>query len=182
MRNKLYQSIVLFLLCLPLVGLAATINVTGSVKIKGNLTVVGTLTKTSGTFAIDHPLDPANKILYHSFVESNAPENLYDGTATLDSKGEVTIVLPAYWDALNKDARYQFFALEQPMPNLYIKQEEKNNQFSIGGGAPGGTVSWQVTGTRHDPYILAHPQPVEVEKGPTQSVPKGECIFEPLCK
>jgi hypothetical protein len=38
--------------------------------IPGNLTVNGTLAKGSGSFVIDHPLDPANKYLYHSFVES----------------------------------------------------------------------------------------------------------------
>jgi hypothetical protein len=68
------------------------------------------------------------------------------------------------------------------MPNLYVKSAERNNEFTIAGGAPGGTISWQVTGIRHDPYILAHPIIVEVEKGPGQPVKKGECLFEELCK
>jgi hypothetical protein len=33
----------------------------------GNVHVTGTLTKGGGAFKIDHPLDPANKYLYHSF-------------------------------------------------------------------------------------------------------------------
>lgn len=37
---------------------------------------------------IDHPLDPANKYLEHSCVESDDRRNLYDGTVTLDSTGE----------------------------------------------------------------------------------------------
>jgi hypothetical protein len=70
----------------------------------------------------------------------------------------------------------------QAMPNLYIKEEEHDNQFVIAGGPPGGQVSWQITGIRRDPYILMHPIMVEVLKGPGQIVDKGKCLFEILCK
>jgi hypothetical protein len=36
----------------------------------GDATVTGSLSKGGGSFRIDHPLDPAGKYLYHSFVES----------------------------------------------------------------------------------------------------------------
>ena len=39
-------------------------------------------------------------------------------------------------------------------------------------------VSWQVTGIRQDPYILANPVINEVEKGPDELVDKGEFLFE----
>jgi hypothetical protein len=68
------------------------------------------------------------------------------------------------------------------MPNLHIKKEESQNSFVIGGGVPGGKVSWQVTGVRHDPYILANPIIPEVYKTDTTLVKNGECLFEPLCK
>jgi hypothetical protein len=158
------------------------ITINANTKFAGNLTITGSLTKSSGTFEIDDPLDPANKLLFHSFVESPDVKNIYNGNATLDKNGEVVIELPEYWDALNRDPRYQFFALYQAMPNLYIKEEEHDNHFTIGGGAPGGQVSWQITGIRHDPYILAHPIIVEVLKGLGQPVDKGKCIFEPLCR
>ena len=145
--------------------------------ILGNLVVTGNISKTSSTFAIDYPLDPKNKILYHSFVESPDVKNIYDGVATLDQNGEATIELPDYFEALNKDYRYQFFPYKEAMPNLYIKQEVTDNHFTIAGGAPGGTISWQVTGIRHDPYILAHPIVPVVEKGPNALVDKGEYIF-----
>jgi len=183
MQNKKSFGFIVFVavtILLPLSALAVTLS--GNVKFLGNLAITGSLTKGSGTFAIDDPIDPANKILYHSFVESPDVKNIYDGIATLDAKGEVTVSLPAYFDALNTGVRYQFFALDQAMPNLYIKTEEKNNQFTIGGGVEGGKVSWQVTGIRHDPYILANPIIPEVEKGPGQLVDKGVCVFEPLCK
>ena len=54
----------------------------------GNVQVTGSLSKGAGSFKIDHPLDPANKYLYHSFVESPDMLNIYRGTVALDSKGE----------------------------------------------------------------------------------------------
>jgi hypothetical protein len=166
---------------MPLLSYAA-IRLTGNVRFLGNLAITGALSKGSGTFEIDHPLDPANKLLFHSFVESPEAKNVYNGIATLDADGEVTITLPEYWDALNNEPRYQFFPLKEAMPDLYIKTEEHDNQFTIAGGTPGGTISWQITGVRHDPYIRANPIIPEVEKGPNQPVNKGECLYEPLCE
>ena len=39
-------------------------------EVFGGLSVSGNLTKGSGSFKIDHPLDPGNRYLFHSFVES----------------------------------------------------------------------------------------------------------------
>jgi hypothetical protein len=158
------------------------VTFTGNVQFKGTLNVGGSLTKGSGTFVIDHPLDPKNTLLFHSFVESPDAKNIYDGIAKLDKNGEVRIFLPAYFDALNTDVRYQWLAMYQAMPNLYIKEEEHDNQFVIAGGPAGGQVSWQITGVRRDPYILMHPIMVEVLKGPGQIVERGKCLFAPLCK
>jgi len=36
----------------------------------GNVQITGTISKGGGSFKIDHPLDPENKYLYHSFIES----------------------------------------------------------------------------------------------------------------
>ncbi len=47
----------------------------------------GYIYKNSGGFQIDHPLDPANKVLVHSFVESPDMKNLYDGIVILEEKG-----------------------------------------------------------------------------------------------
>lgn len=154
----------------------------GSVKFKTSLAIVGALAKGGGTFVIDHPLAPFAKLLYHSFVESPEPKNVYDGVAKLDQNGEVRIQLPAYFEALNTDFRYQFFPHFAAMPNLYVKEEVRNNSFVIAGGKPGGEISWQITGNRHDPYILANPIIPEVLKGPDQPVNRGECLFEPLCR
>src|SRR5688572_10280016 len=65
-------------------GLTFTDNVTAA----KTFAVGSTLAKSGGTFLIDHPLDPANKLLYHSFVESPDAKNIYDGVAELDENGE----------------------------------------------------------------------------------------------
>jgi len=129
----------------------------------GNVYVGGTLSKSAGSFKIDHPLDPANKYLYHSFVESPDMKNVYDGIAVLDGDGRATVQLPAYFQALNRDYRYQLTCIGGYAP-VYIGQEISDNAFVIAGGSPGMKVSWQVTGIRQDDYAKAHPIIPEVEK------------------
>jgi len=130
----------------------------------GNLSINGNLSKGGGSFKIDHPLDPANKYLYHSFVESPDMMNIYNGLVTLDAHGSAWITMPDYFDALNRDFRYQLTSVGRPQPNLYICRELSGNRFKISGGKPGGKVSWQVTGVRQDAWANAHRIPVEVEK------------------
>jgi hypothetical protein len=131
--------------------------------VNGNLNVSGTLSKSSGSFKIDHPLDPANKYLYHSFVESPDMKNIYDGIAILDLNGEATIALPDWFEALNKDFRYQLTSIGAFAP-MYVADEIKASQFRIAGGRPGMKISWQVTGIRKDAYANAHRIPTEEDK------------------
>jgi hypothetical protein len=151
---------------------AAVLN--GKVKITGNLEKAG------GSFKIDHPLDPANKYLHHSFVESPDMKNVYDGIVVLDRKGKAEIELPNWFGALNKDFRYQLTAIGAPGPNLYIAEEisetrtsnydskssnkTNSSRFKIAGGASGMKVSWQVTGIRKDPWANANRIQVEEDK------------------
>ncbi len=130
----------------------------------GNVTVTGTLSKGGGSFKIDHPLDPENKYLYHSFVESPDMKNVYDGVVLLDARGEAWVELPEWFDGLNRDFRYQLTAIGAPGPNLYIAEEISNNRVKIAGGNSGMKVSWQVTGIRQDAFANAHRITVEEEK------------------
>jgi hypothetical protein len=130
----------------------------------GDVHVTGNLSKGSGSFVIDHPLDPDNKYLQHSFVESPDMMNIYNGNIKLDKNGQATVHLPEYFKALNQDFRYQLTAIGVPAPNLYIVEKISGNRFKIAGGKPGMEVSWQVTGIRHDPYAVAHRIIVEEEK------------------
>jgi hypothetical protein len=135
----------------------------GAAVFLGDVQVVGTLTKSSGSFKIDHPLDPANKYLYHSFVESPDMKNIYDGVVTTDAKGNATVTLPDWFGALNKDFRYQLTVIGD-FAQVIISQEIASNQFSIRSDKPNVKVSWQVTGTRQDAYANAHRIQVETDK------------------
>ncbi len=134
-----------------------------TVRIPGSLIVTGTVSKGGGSFKIDHPLDPENKTLSHSFVESPDMMNIYNGNAVLDRRGEAVITLPAYFESLNRDFRYHLTCIGGFAP-VYIAQEIKGNRFKIAGGKPGMKISWQVTGVRQDAYANAHRIPVEEEK------------------
>ncbi len=129
----------------------------------GDVDVDGTLTKSAGSFRIDHPLDPANKYLSHSFVESPDMKNIYDGVVVLDGAGEALVELPDWFEALNQDFRYQLTCIGAFAP-VYIAEQISGNRFTIAGGEPGMKVSWQLTGIRHDRYAEAHRIPVEEVK------------------
>ena len=148
----------------------------------GKVYIRGPLQKPGGSFKIDHPLDPANKYLSHSFVESPDMKNVYDGVVVLDDKGKAEIELPDWFGVLNKDYRYQLTAIGAPGPNLYIAKEisngvtsdsnsssrsdknKNNSRFKVAGGTSGMKVSWQVTGIRKDVWANAHRIQVEEDK------------------
>lgn len=167
----------MILLLLPHVATHAALTLRGNVKFSGNLVVGGAISKGSGTFVIDHPLDPANKLLFHSFVESPDVKNIYDGITVIDENGEATVTLPDYFDVLNRDFRYQIKGVTVAQPNLHLKKDVIDGKFIIAGGIPGAEVSWQVSGIRKDPFIVANPIIPEVEKGPEALVDKGEYLF-----
>ncbi len=130
----------------------------------GDVVISGNIHKGGGSFKIDHPLHPHDKYLYHSFVESPDMKNIYDGTVTVGDAGTATVELPTYFEALNRDFRYQLTAIGTPGPNLYVSRTIEGNSFSIAGGEPGMDVSWQVTGIRKDPYAELNRIQVEVDK------------------
>ena len=109
----------------------------GKVHVTGSLSAGG-----SKSFKIDHPLDPANRYLYHFAQEAPEVQNIYNGVVTLDADGRAVVTLPEYFSALNSGPfRYQLTAIGAPMPNLHVVQEIQGNTFRIAGGAPGQKVS-----------------------------------------
>ena len=129
----------------------------------GDANVTGTLFKGGGAFRIDHPLDPENKYLSHSFVESPDMKNIYDGVAVFDGAGQAIVTLPDWFEALNGDFRYQLTPMGAAFVP-YIADEIAGNQFKIGGGVSGRKVSWQVTGIRRDAFANANRIQVEEMK------------------
>src|SRR5437867_12632895 len=126
--------------------------------------ISGPLEKPGGSFKIDHPLDPANQYLYHSFVESPDMLNIYNGNVTTDAQGDATVVLPDWFEALNRDFRYQLTVLGKQWAQARVEEEIQHNQFRIKTDKPNVKVSWQVTGIRHDPWAEQHRIPVEEAK------------------
>lgn len=90
-------------------------------------------------------------------------KKVYDGVATLDGNGQSLVQLPAWFEALNQDFRYQLTPIGSFAP-VYIAQEMQNNTFLIAGDSSGLRVSWQVTGVRHDPWAEANRLLVEQPK------------------
>jgi len=133
----------------------------------GTVHVSGTFSKSSGSFKIDHPLDPENKYLQHSFVESPDMMNVYNGNVTLDEQGEAWVELPEWFEALNREFRYQLTCIGGFAP-VYIAEKIVDNRFKIAGGTHDMEVSWQVTGVRQDPYAATHPIKVEEAKPPEE--------------
>ncbi len=129
----------------------------------GHVHVNGNLSKLGGSFKIDHPLDPANKYLSHSFVESPDMMNIYNGNVLLDEKGEAWVELADWFEALNQDFRYLLTPIGGWAP-LYVAEKIQGNRFKIAGGEPGLEVSWQVTGIRHDVWAEQNRIPVEEDK------------------
>ncbi|HEY0069925.1 MAG TPA: S-layer homology domain-containing protein [Chloroflexia bacterium] len=129
----------------------------------GEVEVTGNLSKGGGAFKIDHPLDPENKYLYHSFVESPDMMNVYNGNVTTDTNGEAVVTLPDYFEALNRDYRYQLTVIGQFSQAIVWKKIEQG-RFTIKTDKPNVEVSWQVTGIRQDPYANANRIQVEEVK------------------
>jgi hypothetical protein len=136
-------------------------------EFQGDVSVVnGDLTVVNGNkpFKIDHPLDPQNKYLLHNAVESSERKNVYDGIARLDEAGAAWVELPEWFEALNGDFCYQLTPVGGSAPRLHVAEEVSENRFKIAGGEEGMKVSWQLTGTRKDPWAAANPFEVEREK------------------
>jgi hypothetical protein len=98
--------------------------------------------------------------------------NVYNGNIITDANGEATVLLPDYFNALNKDYRYQLTVIGT-FAQAIIAKKVVNNQFVIKTDQPNVEVSWQVTGIRNDAYAQAHRIQAEVEK---ESYNKGKYL------
>lgn len=127
----------------------------------GNLGASGTK-----SFAIDHPLDPENKILKHYAIESPEVLNMYRGNIVLDNSGEASVQLPDYFLEININFSYDLTPIGQKAPDLFIKSEiDENGVFSISGGNANQKVSWVVYAERNDLYMRQEDQrAVEIDK------------------
>jgi hypothetical protein len=129
----------------------------GNVQINGNLNASGTK-----NFVIEHPLEPG-RVLVHAAVESSEVLNVYSGNVVLDEGGTAEIELPAWFEVINADFRYQLTAVGAAAPGLHVAEEVAENRFRIAGGPAGLKVSWEVTAVRNDRFMREHPFETERE-------------------
>ena len=126
----------------------------------GNVSVTGALSKGSGSFKIDHPLESKEDThhLVHSFVEAPKADNIYRGRATLSS-GSVEINLDTVsgmsegtFVLLNTDI--QCFTSNESDWDA-VKGSVSGNILTISCQNTDSTanVSWLVIGERQDDHI-----------------------------
>ena len=128
----------------------------------GTSTFAGALSKGSGSFKIDHPLESKKDThhLYHSFVEGPSVDNLYRGTVTLNN-GIATINL----DAVSNMTDGTFVALNREVQCYTtnetdwdaVKGNVEGNVLTIScqNTSSSATVSWLVIGQRQDENIYS---------------------------
>jgi hypothetical protein len=139
----------------------------GDLLVSGDMSVGGWK-----MFRIEDPLDPKHKYLAHAAVESNQVLNIYSGNITTDQHGVATVRLPAYFERINTDLRYQLTVIGQ-FAQAIIAKKEAGNRFGIRTDKPRVEVSWQVTALRNDAYMRDHPFHDIQNKGKAEKPPVG---------
>ena len=81
------------------------------------------------------PSTRRNKYLSHSFVECPDMKNVYDGIVVLDAAAR-RVELPEWFEALNRDFRYQLTCIGALRAGLR-RREDRGNRFRIAGGTAG---------------------------------------------
>ena len=73
------------------------------------------------------------------------------------------VELPAWFEALNRDFRYQLTVIGE-FAQAIVASKVAGNRFTIRTDKPSIEVSWQVTGIRQDAWAREHPIVVEEDK------------------
>ncbi len=109
----------------------------------------------SGTksFMIDHPLDPANKLLKHYSMESPEVLNFYRGNIILDNNGNGIVQLPNYFKAININYSYTLTPIGAQANTYILEEVNERGQFKISGGNANQKVSWSIYAERNDPSV-----------------------------
>jgi len=122
------------------------------------VTIAGDLSKTSGSFKIDHPLKPETHHLVHSFVEGPQADNLYRGVIKLN-KGKATIDLDDWFGmtagtflALNRDIQ-AFVNNSETWDAVRANVQGSQLIIECQNSDSNAEVSWLVIGERQDKEI-----------------------------
>ena len=162
-------------------GLSVELRVSGSARLtinsSGNATFTGSVSKASGSFRIDHPLEAKKDThqLVHSFVEGPQADLIYRGkidlvggaaTINIDTAAGMT---EGTFVALN--ANIQCFTTNESNWDL-VKGSVSGNILTIESKntSSTATISWLVIGERHDQHM----------KDTDWTDSDGKVIVEPL--
>ena len=131
-----------------------------SINSSGAVTIGGSLSKGSGSFKIDHPLESKKDThhLVHSFIEGPQADLIYRGKATLSS-GTATVNI----DTVSGMTSGTFVALNT---NVQCFTNNESGWTAVKGSVSGNTltitaqdnsctdtISWMVIGERQDPHM-----------------------------
>ena len=144
----------------------------------GNVVISGSLSKGSGSFKIDHPLDAKKDThhLVHSFIEGPQADNIYRGKVDLVS-GSATVNIDTVagmtdgtFAALNREV--QCFTTNESGWTA-IKGSVSGNVLTIAAqeNSCTDTISWMVIGERKDPHMMS--------EATTWTDSQGKIIIEP---
>ncbi len=148
--------------CFALIGQCSSPS---GYAVYGNGRFAATGTK---AFQIDHPLDPANKLLNHYCTEGPEPLNVYSGNTVTSEDGLAFVRMPAYFSEINKDERYLLTVIDDSDEPVLakVKHRIRDGEFVIWTSKPHVQVSWRVEGVRNDAFVRAYGAPVEQDKTP----------------
>lgn len=136
------------------------------VRVTGAMQVTGVLAKGSGTFLIDHPLDPFNRNLRHGFVEAPRYELIYRGTVQLEN-GRATVDI----DVASNMSSGTFAALTTNAVVTSLQNQDGFARLKPGPINSGSfeiiceddtctdLVSWVVIAERNDPFVKSDLDP-----------------------
>lgn len=117
---------------------------------------------------MDDPLHPDEKYLMHYATVAPDPMDEYSGTTTTDDNGEAWVALPAYFDRINRDFRYQLTVVDDTDSTTFVQAKIAKpiaaNRFKIRTSAPRVKVCWDVKAVRTDSFMRQHPVPAELPK------------------
>ena len=136
----------------------------GDLYVRGNATVNGMLSKSSGSFKIDHPLPSMSNThtLCHSFIEGPKADLIYRGKVNLVN-GSASINLDTVsnmtsgtFEALNRDV--QCFTTNESDWDA-VKGSVSGNTLTIScqNASSTANVSWLVIGERKDQHMYDTP-------------------------
>lgn len=143
-------------------GINQNTSPSSELDVNGDAEISGSLSKGSGTFLIDHPLNPTEKDLYHGFVEAPRYDLIYRGRVSLtNGTAEVDIdsasgMAGGTFDALTKNATVT--SLQNQDGFSRVKPTDiVDGKFTIEcEDSVSDEISWVVIAERDDDFIKNH--------------------------